>query len=156
MRGAGADVWGTTDALHLAWQPLDGDGSIVAHVGEVDGAHPWMKAGVMMRASLDPGSAHAFMLVSAGNGLAFQRRTAGGGQTGHTAAPSASMRWVKLVRHGTTITAAASHDGISWTTVGSDVFALGQRLHVGLAVTSHDATRLATATFDQVTVSPGS
>jgi hypothetical protein len=61
---------------------------------------------------------------------------------------------VKLERRGSTITAYRSSDGVSWITVGSDVVPMGANAHVGLAVTSHDNTRLATATFDQVTVTP--
>lgn len=32
LRGA-LDIWGTNDGCHFAWQPLKGDGAIVARVG---------------------------------------------------------------------------------------------------------------------------
>ena len=32
LKGAGADIWGTADALHYAYQTLSGDGTIVARV----------------------------------------------------------------------------------------------------------------------------
>ena len=49
VAGAGADVWGTADALQYAFQPLTGDGSIVARVVAVQNVNAWTKAGVMIR-----------------------------------------------------------------------------------------------------------
>ena len=40
--------------------------------------------------------------------------------------------------------------------MGSDTIAMGATIHVGLAVTSHNNTMLATATFDSVSVTAGS
>ena len=80
--GAGADVWGTADALHYVYQPLSGDGSIVARVDAVSNTDPWVKAGVMIRESLQPGAARGFMLVSFSKGLAFQRRKIAGARVG--------------------------------------------------------------------------
>ena len=74
MRGAGADVWGTADAFNYAYTPLSGDGSITARVATVSSEANWVKAGVMIRGSLSPSSAQAFMLVSHAKGIAFQRR----------------------------------------------------------------------------------
>jgi regulation of enolase protein 1 (concanavalin A-like superfamily) len=154
VKGSGADIWGTKDAFHFASTTLDGDGSIVARVASVTGAEAWTKAGVMMRMTLDAGSAHAFMLVSVGKGLAFQRRTVTGGTSTHTSGGSGmAPRWVKLSRQGDVITASVSKDGASWTVVGSDTLSIAGSIEVGLAVTSHNTSSLATATFDNVRVS---
>ncbi len=116
VNGAGADVWGTADALNYVYQPLSGDGSIVARVATVQNVAAWTKAGVMIRGSLSAGSAQAFMLVSSGNGLAFQRRlTDGGASTSTPGSLSVAPRWVKLTRTGNTIAAFESADG---TTTG--------------------------------------
>jgi regulation of enolase protein 1 (concanavalin A-like superfamily) len=152
VAGAGADVWGTADAFHFVSQELQGNGTIVARVASVDAVNAWTKAGVMLRATLDPDSSHAFMLVSAARGVAFQRRTATGGLTTHTAAQSSTSRWVRLVRRGQTVTASTSFDGVTWSEVGSDTLAFDGPVRVGLAVTSHDASQLATGVFDNVTV----
>src|SRR5439155_17295247 len=74
VRASGADIWGAADAFHCAYQPWSGDGSIVARVADVANTSAWAKAGVMFRASLDAGSAHALMLLSAPNGVSSQRR----------------------------------------------------------------------------------
>lgn len=155
VRGAGADVWGSADAFHFASQTLAGDGDIVARVASISGPDAWTKVGVMIRQSLDAGSVHAFMLVSAGKGVAFQRRTVTGGTSFHTSGGSGTApRWVRLARRGDVITASVSTDGTAWTVVGQDSFSIAGSAHVGLAVSSHDASRLATGTFDSVWVTP--
>jgi hypothetical protein len=72
--GAGADVWGTADAFRFVYTTLSGNGSITTRVTSEEYVNDWTKAGVMIRETLTPGSRHAFMLVSPGKGLAFQRR----------------------------------------------------------------------------------
>ena len=154
VTGGGADVWGTADAFHYAYTTLSGDGSIVAQVRAIQlDVSPWVKAGVMVRESLTPGSPHAFMLISAAKGSAFQRRRAAQGITVGTAGPfSAAPRWVKLQRTGHQFTAYESADGVTWTPVGTDTIPMGATVYVGLAVTSHATGAMATCTFENVTV----
>jgi hypothetical protein len=154
MQGAGADIWGRSDQFRFAYRTLSGDGEIVARVSSVEPVDPWTKAGVMIRQSISPQSAHALMLVSAGRGLAFQRRRATGGATTHTAGSGGSApQWVKLVRRGQTIVASRSDDGTSWTVVGEDTLpGMGPSVLVGVAVSSHAPSQLATAVFESVDV----
>jgi regulation of enolase protein 1 (concanavalin A-like superfamily)/HKD family nuclease len=156
IRASGADIWGTADAFNFAYQPWSGDGSIVARVASVTNVNAWSKAGLMFRTSLDAGSAYAFMLVSAANGLSFQRRAAtGGASVSTTVAGVTPPRWVRLDRSGNTFTAYQSSNGTTWTLVGTDTITMPQDLFVGMAVTSHNNTTLTTATLDGVTVSLG-
>ena len=151
VRGSGADIWGVVDAFHFVYQPLTGDGQIVARVASVQNTDPWAKAGVMVRASLAPNSAQALMAVTPGNGVVFHRRTTTGGATTHTAGPLASAPyWVRLVRAGNVVTGYASTNGTTWTPVGSSSIALGATAYVGLAVTSHNNAVLSLAQFDNV------
>jgi phosphatidylserine/phosphatidylglycerophosphate/cardiolipin synthase-like enzyme/regulation of enolase protein 1 (concanavalin A-like superfamily) len=153
VRGSGADVWGSADAFNYASQPWTGDGSIVAHVSAVTNTNAWAKAGVMFRATLDASSAQAFMVVSAGKGSAFQRRpTAGGVSVSTSGTTAAPPRWVRLDRSGDLFTAYESADGSVWTVVGSETIAMPSTIHVGLATTSHDNTKVTTSTIDSVTV----
>ena len=155
VSGAGADVWGAADAFHYVYQTLTGDGTIVARVASIELVNNWTKAGVMIRNSLSPSSAQAFMLVAASSvkGVPFQRRPADGAATVSShGSQSTSPRWVKLVRAGSTITGYESADGSAWTMVGRDTFTMGTSVLVGLAVSSHVTGVKATATFDNVTV----
>lgn len=157
VSGAGADIWNSADAFRFVYTPMTGDGSIVADVTSVQYVANWTKAGVMMRETLDPSSRHAFMLVSAGKGLAFQRRVTTGGLSTNTAGPAAAAPYfVKLTRAGTTFTAMVSANGSTWTTVGSDTISMASTIYVGLAVSSHVQGTLAKATFASVAVAPAS
>jgi hypothetical protein len=135
------------------YQPLTGNGEIVARVATVEDVDPWTKAGVMMRETLDAGSRHAFMLVSSGKGLAFQRRGSTNGTSASTSGGSGTApAWLKLVRTGSAFSAYSSSDGTAWVLVGSDTIAMGETILVGLAVSSHREAVVASATFDGVAV----
>jgi regulation of enolase protein 1 (concanavalin A-like superfamily) len=153
VKGAGADIWGTADALHFAYQPVSGNATIVARVATVSNTASWVKAGVMIRSSLAANAAQGMMLVSASKGLAFQRRKVNGGTSTSTpGALTGAPYWVRLIRSGNTITAYQSANGTSWSLVGSDSVTTGTTVYVGLAVSSHTTSTTATATFDHVSV----
>jgi len=151
--GSGADIWGTADAFRYAYRQVTGDTTIVARVATVQNVNVWTKAGVMIRQSLDEGSAHASMFVSPGKGVAFQRRLTAAATSLSTGGAGAAPEWVKVSMSGQTVTASVSSDGLTWTTIGQETIAFSGPFFVGLAVTSHDNTRAASATFDNVTVS---
>jgi endonuclease/exonuclease/phosphatase family metal-dependent hydrolase len=156
VHGAGADVWGTSDAFRIVYAKLSGDGYVVAQVASVENVNAWTKAGVMMRESLAANSRHAFMLVSPEKGLAFQRRTVTGGTSTSTPGGSgAGPSFVKLTRSGSTFTAFRSADGVTWTKVGSDTIPMASTIYAGIAVTSHVKGVLATANFASTIVAGG-
>jgi len=157
VQGSGADIWDNADAFRYAYLPWTGDGQIVARVASQQNTDPWAKAGVMIRETLTAASTHAMMVLTPGNGAAFQRRTVTGGTSSHTAGPAvAAPYWVKLVRSGSTFTGYVSADGSTWSQVGSDTVAMGSAVYLGLAVTAHNNTLLSTATLDnEATSVPG-
>ena len=151
--GAGADVWGVADALRFVYTPLTGDGSVVTQVTSIERVADWTKAGVMMRETLTAGSRQAFMLVSPGKGLAFQRRTVTAGVSTSTGGGAgAAPYFVRLTRAGSLFTAARSLDGVTWTVVASDTIAMNATIYAGVAVSSHVAGVLATTTFASTVV----
>lgn len=153
LRASGADIWDTADAFHFVSRQITGDGEIVARVASVQGTHRWVKAGVMIRESLSAGSRHAFMLVSRDRGLALQYRSSTNGVSANVEGGSGSApQWVRLVRTGNTFQAYRSSDGTNWTLVGSRSISMGATVYVGLALTNHDNTALATAVFEAVGV----
>ena len=155
-RGAGADIWGANDAFHYIFQPISSDTTIVAKVATLQNTSTWAKAGVMIRESLAPNARNAFMAVTPGNGLTFQRRRQPGGTSVATAGgPGVVPYWVKLERSGSTFTAWTSTNGTSWTLVGSDTVSMSSNAYVGLAVTSHTTTKRTTSTFTNVSVTGG-
>jgi hypothetical protein len=93
------------------------------------------------------------MLVSAGKGYAFQRRTAARGLSESTFGGSGSApQWVKLSRRGDTLTAFRSDDGVRWVRVGRATIRMGRGVLVGLAVSSHVMRATSEAVFEGVQV----
>ena len=61
--------------------------------------------------------------------------------------------WIKLTRSGNVFTMYDSPDGVNWVQLGtSQTVSMAQNAYVGLAVSSRSTFSLATATFDNVSV----
>lgn len=152
VRGSGADIWNTSDEFRFVYRQLSGDGQITARVLSQSNTDPWAKAGVMIRDGLASNAKHATLVLTPGNGIAFQRRSGGAGATSlHTDGGLARAPvWVRLVRRGSTITAYRSANGSTWTKVGSASISMAQSVQVGLAVTAHRDGAVSTGTFDNV------
>jgi regulation of enolase protein 1 (concanavalin A-like superfamily) len=154
VKGAGAQMYGTADGFHYVYQPLTGDGTIVARLVSVQGAGSgYAAAGVMIRETLDGGSTNAITSDWA-TYIYFDVRTATGGSTSQTAFVSAAVPyWMKVSRSGSTFSSYTSSDGVNWTQLGaSQTITMGQSVNVGLAVTSGSTSALTTATFDNVSL----
>ena len=152
--GGGPDIWAEADGFHYTYQPLVGDGEIVARVATQEYTGGWAKAGVMVRESLTAGSRHAMMVVTPDNGTAFQHRTGTGEPTDNNNTGGAfAPYWVRLVRQGNTLIGYRSANGTSWTEQARATFAMNRAAYVGLAVTPGDDGKLGSVTFTNVTVS---
>ncbi|MDQ3349758.1 MAG: matrixin family metalloprotease, partial [Acidobacteriota bacterium] len=128
LNATGRDVWGTVDQLRFASRTLSGDGDIVARLDSLAAVHRWTKAGIMIRGSAAAGAPHAFMLVSGGQGLAFQRRTiADGLSTSTYGGAGTAPQWLWLSRRGDRISAYASPDRGAWRLVGTDTIRMGEQ-----------------------------
>jgi hypothetical protein len=155
IKGGGADIEGTSDQFHYVYQSMSGTSiTIIARVSGIQGTDAWAKAGVMIRESLAANSRHAMMVLTSGNGLAFQRRTTTGGITDSTGGSWVfAPYWVKLTRTNNTFTGYGSPDGVTWTTVGTVDIAMANSVFVGMPVTSHNNAVVGTDTFDNVSAS---
>ncbi|MDB6018213.1 MAG: hypothetical protein JWR19_2702 [Pedosphaera sp.] len=151
IQASGDDIWNTADAFHFVFQPMNGDGQIVARVTNVQNTDGWAKAGVMIRETLTANSREVSMFMAASQGASFQRRVSTGGvSTDTTTTGVFAPYWVKLVRSGNTFTGYRSSDGNTWVLVGSDTVAMGSAAYVGLAVTAHNNTVINTSALDNV------
>jgi hypothetical protein len=151
VRGAGADIWGTTDAFQSVLQPIPGDAQIVVRVNRLVNTNTFAKAGVMLRSATTSGAADVILDVRPNGSLEFMTRPFAGAATSWlSGGTQTTPTWLKLTRIGTSVTGYVSANGTAWTQVGNTNMATGSAL-LGLAVTSHDATRLTTAVFDNLT-----
>jgi titin len=154
ITGAGADIWGAADAFRFVYRPQTGDGVVEAQVTSMQETNGWAKAGVMIRASLDPGAANVFACATPTfHGLNAQARAASGAATEIAAGPLRNApTWLRLTRAGSTFTAAASTDGVAWTDFATFTVPMGATAYYGFAVTAHDTTQLNTAVFTDPSV----
>jgi RHS repeat-associated protein len=150
--GGGQLTSGSSDAFHFVYQPLSGDGSIIARVVSLTSG---AQAGVMVRQTLGPGSITANATDWSPYVYFDTRATAGAGLSWAGDASGATPPyWLQLARTGSTFTTSIASDGVNWTQVGSSqTVSMTQNVYVGLAVTSSDATALATVTFDNLSTS---
>jgi hypothetical protein len=167
VNGSGSDIWDVADSFQFVYEPLSGDGEIVARVVSLNNPDFWTKAGVMIRADTSAGSPNAFMLETGPNfghnEPVFQWRTdpnVGTNDSGNhvTSEPPAPI-WLRLDRVGNTflgywaldVNNGQSHG--AWNNLGGpQTVNLGTNVLVGLALTAHNNGTVANAVFDHVTV----
>lgn len=154
VTGGGANVWGPADAFYFVWKQVSGDVTLTADVQWVGtSAVAHRKALLMVRQSLDPGSAYADA-VSHGDGLtSLQFRGAPNEQTYQVITQVDGPVRLRLVRQGSRFTMFAGKPNGELKPVGPvEYVGLKDPVYVGLGVCSHVATTLETAIFSNVTL----
>lgn len=155
LSGSGDDIWNSADAFRFLHQPAAGACEIRARVVSLQNTDPWAKAGVMLRDSAAAGAINAAVVLTAGNGVAFQVRTNTGGTSTSTVIGGVTApRWVRLVRSaGNSFAGYYSSNGTNWTQIGSSAkLSMSTNALAGLAVTAHNNAASCTAAFDNVSV----
>ena len=152
ITGGGANVWSTTDAFYFVWKKVNGDLTLTADikwVGTSTAEH--RKAMLMIRQSLEPGSAYADA-VSHGNGLtSLQFRGAPNENTYQVVAAEDGPSRLRIVRKESRITMYFAKPGEEWKPAGPVEFiSMQDPFYIGLGVCSHVATTLETAIFSNV------
>jgi hypothetical protein len=103
----------------------------------------------MIRGTTDPQSSHAMVVMTPGNGVAFQHRDAPGGFSFGIDLPGISVpHWVRITRQPIAgppgrfeFSGFHSFDGVNWISMGpAAVVAMDSKALAGMAVTSHTVT----------------
>lgn len=162
----GADIWEKSDQFHFVQKQVAGDFDIAVRVESFTPAHLYSKAGLMIRESLGPDSAHLMFLVFSDNSprnnnlgayeMQFRSMAGGTCQAVYPAVrPPAPPEfpvaypnsWLRVQRGGDQFTAFASTDGKTWKVYGVQKLELTRQVYVGPALTSHNPETAATARF---------
>lgn len=153
ITGGGANIWGKADAFHYVWRKISGDVTMTADVRFVGtGVVAHRKAALMIRQSLEPGSAYADVAVH-GDGLtSLQYRAETGGITQELRSMMSAPVRLRLERKGDTFTMYTGTSGGELRASEPVKVMLKEPVYVGLAVCSHDANVLETAIFSNVRV----
>lgn len=149
VNGSGSGIAGTADVMHFVYQPLSGDGSIVARVVSSSRG----QAAAMIRETLNANAADAYEFYGSSYFNFYDRPSTGASVVSQSDAYQPLPSWMRVVRSGNTFSAYASPDGVNWTQVGStQTITMAQSVYIGLAVSSQNNSVLATATFDSVSI----
>jgi hypothetical protein len=165
--GGGPDIWNAADGFYFVYQQMSGNAQITARVTRIEPVDTFAKAGVMIRQSLDPACPDAAMSLifnidplvpyvtelhvreTAGDSSTFVQDSSS--DTVQISDPSAPI-WLRITRTGNLIEGYVSKDGTSWHLAAQRQIAMSDPVFVGLAVTSHAASKLNTSTFDSVSI----
>ncbi len=152
VEGSGRDIWSYSDGFEFFYKEQNSNVEIVTKVYSLVETNAWAKAGVMIRDSLNPRSAHALVALTGSKGVAFQYRAAtnGNSKSLRSVFDDVDFRWVRLVRNGDLFIAYESVDGKNWNEMGRQMIAMSGSMYVGLAVTSHDNSVRTTAKFSNI------
>ncbi len=160
--GGGIGVAGTADQFHFEYQQLAGNFDLAARVAGVSISDPFMRAGLMLRETLNANARFAAVFASSAQlGCFFEQRTSVGASA-TTTAPAGGFSvnypftWLRLRRVGTTLTGFAGFDGQSWVQLGSvSLGNLPSTIYFGMALTSESASGQAWAQFRDLGVPAG-
>jgi hypothetical protein len=131
ITGGGANIWAAVDAFEFVWKRFSGDVSISADVHFIGtGAVDHRKAVLMVRQSLDPGSAYADVALH-GDGLtALQYRLAAGAETLEVRSEVNGPVRIRMERRGDQFTMFAGKPGENRTALrAGNRQASGSSLH---------------------------
>jgi len=151
VSGAGT-IGGLSDSFQFVYQPLSGDGKILAYLSSVGDTDSNGFAGVMIRESLASGSEYVALGVTPDGRVLWSTRANTGdlavSDTSLTGAPPAG--WLCLVLRGSTCFGLYSADGVNWTPMGLTSINMGSNTYAGLAVSSGLPNLLNASSFDPV------
>ena len=153
VNGSGTDIYGTNDQFNYVYQPVNGNGTIIARVTSQTNTDYNAKAGIMFKQSTTAGSPYILITITPGtSSFKIQYNFNGSIGGGTYTFPNA---WMKLTRVANTFTAYVSSDGVTWAQIVSKTLAMNTNATAGLFECSHNASALGTATFDNVSFTPG-
>lgn len=146
ITGSGANIWAREDAFQFLWKKLSGD-----LVFSMDATWPspgkdaHRKVCAMVRAGLESDAAYVDVAVHGDGLIELQYRKEKGGDTFGVRTPIKAPATVKLERDGDVFTVSVAKSGGAFQPVGAVSLALPDPVHVGLAVSAHNATVRETA-----------
>jgi hypothetical protein len=156
VAGSGENMWFASDAFHFAWKRMSGDASLKAAISFVgSGKNAHRKAVLMIRQSLDAGSAYVDVAVH-GDGLtSLQYRDSKGALTHEVQANLSAPKRVGLEKRGRYFyMLAGDESGELRLAGGSGRIVLQDPFYVGIGVCSHEKDVVEKAVFSDVEIGP--
>ncbi|MCI0745278.1 MAG: fibronectin type III domain-containing protein [Verrucomicrobia subdivision 3 bacterium] len=161
--GGGADVWGGSDQFYLISRTVSGDFDARVRVTSLIGADAITKAVLVARESTNANARAYHISVNppppGRNQLELGLRSVAGQATASWGASFVPANipnvWMRINRSGNTFTGFRSSNGVDWIAMGTNILAVPfpSSIEVGIGVTAHNNTLLATGTFSNFRIS---
>lgn len=154
ISGSGTNMWFEKDELHYVWKKMSGDVSIAANIEWVgEGVTPHRKACLIIRQSLDPGSAYADAAVH-GDGLtSIQYREQQGEITREVQSNISAPNRVRIEKEGDYLSmSVAFGEGELKSSGGTFKLPFTGPFYIGLGICSHNNDTIETAIFSNVLI----
>jgi TolB protein len=153
ISAAGANMWASRDEFHFLSKKMKGDFILQARVELIGkGVDPHRKLGWIVRSSLDHDSPYADASVH-GDGLtSLQFRRTKGAITEQVQSPAKAPDVIQLEKKGDSYIFSSAKFGDLFQTCQLTNLALGDELHVGLFLCSHNSNVVERAIFRDVRI----
>jgi len=158
--GGGSDIWGNADTNYFVFRGITGDFDARVRVTSLVGLDNITKGALLVRETTNKDSRTLHLTVNpAGGRNQFEpgQRTATGGATaswGTNVIPANIPNcWLRLTRSADQWSGFFSTNGVDWMLEAQTVQTYPASVQVGLGVTAHNNTLLATGAFSNFMVS---
>jgi photosystem II stability/assembly factor-like uncharacterized protein len=141
----------TNDVMHFVYQTLNGNGTIIARLADVDNGG-W--AGVMMRESCDPNAKTILFKTRLYNpNVIIGYRTSTGSAMRNLSQVAQLIHWMKIQRNGNVFQVFTSYNGTTWLRRYTGTISMTNPVLAGVFTESILSNRTSVAWFDNVEVS---
>ena len=152
--GAGK-IGSLADDFRFVYQPLSGDGWIMATISSIGAASSSGDVGIMMRESLRSDSRYVYLALSPDGTLRAKSRSSTGGATTTSILGSGTPSKVQLcVSRSGDILSFFLFDGAVWSSGSFGSIGMSPNTYIGLAAASGSGTTLLAAGFTGITTYP--
>jgi TolB protein len=153
IAGAGTNMWGPRDEFQFAWRKMTGDFIVRTHARFLgEGVDPHRKIGWIVRRTLDADSPYVDAAVH-GDGLtSLQFRRTAGAETEQLESAVKGADVIQLERRGATYIMSVARFGEPFRSTELTGVDLGDDVHVGLFVCSHNPAVSEKAVFSNVRI----
>ncbi len=159
LQSAGKDIWGVSDQFHFVWRSLANNSTVSTHITALQQTDELAKAGVMLRTSTADDAPYYAAFITPHKGITIRYRTVKGlnAQVVTSNAAFHLPTYLRVARWKNIFTTYVSPDGVTWTALGGSSVPMdiqGPMLG-GIALTSHNAALMGSATFDAFSATDG-
>ena len=150
--GGGNDIWNSDDQFRFAYQKVSKNFTFTIKVDSLYNTHQYAKAGIMVRKSLNPNSAHGLINIFPSGNTEFGYRNKNGDSMRATSGPAVDLRnaMLKIQKSGKSVEFFILNNN-DWEKLGElNISRWGKSFYVGIATLSHDNSQLTKAQYSKI------